>query len=203
MKEHIRLRSFIEVDGDLKFTKLARATCCQLVLRARSDRQDDEDSMEPSDQDSRSAEKREGSELAKQFYEETIRRKGSPAPVSDTESSSSAVTTPKFTGRSLFSEPSGVSNQKSPYEQEINLASTFQRTLPLQAAALAAAIAFVIYIGFSGGITDGSERSYAGVDEIDEVSLEIYNIRGDNQAEIDSASSPSPLDLSPLGGVYL
>jgi hypothetical protein len=38
------------------------------------------------------------------------------------------------------------------------LVSLFERTLPIQIITLLAIISFTIYIGLSGGITDGSDR---------------------------------------------
>jgi hypothetical protein len=70
----------------------------------------------------------------------------------------------KFTGRSsrLFENEATAKDtaRKIPYEREMNLASRFEQTLPLQALLLAMAIAFVAYVGLSGGITDGSERYF-------------------------------------------
>ena len=62
-----------------------------------------------------------------------------------------------FTGASssLFSETQSSSNNNNPYQREINLASNFERTLGLQAVGLLAALVFVVYVGVTGGITDG------------------------------------------------
>jgi hypothetical protein len=75
----------------------------------------------------------------------------------------------KFTGRSsrLFDSEATTNDtaRKIPYEREMNLASRFEQTLPVQALLLALAIAFVAYVGLSGGITDGSERYFFDDDE--------------------------------------
>ena len=95
-------------------------------------------------------------------------------------SSRGRPTPSKFTGAGsssspLFSQDSAPparnndnSNDDSnnPYEREINLASAFERTLGLQALGLLAALVFVLYVGFTGGITDGSERYNYGEDDI-------------------------------------
>jgi hypothetical protein len=70
---------------------------------------------------------------------------------------------------SLFSPPSiqvkessrtreSVSSGFVVNEKEMELVSLFERTLPIQFVTLLALISFTIYIGFSGGITDGSDR---------------------------------------------
>jgi hypothetical protein len=51
----------------------------------------------------------------------------------------------------------------------MKLASLFQQTLPFQALLVTLAIAFVVYIGISGGITDGSERFFD--DDINDVMM--------------------------------
>lgn len=77
----------------------------------------------------------------------------------------------KFTGRSLRfdneattakdEDVAAVARNIVPYyEREMNLASRFEQTLPVQALLLAMAIAFVAYVGLSGGITDGSNRYF-------------------------------------------
>jgi len=85
------------------------------------------------------------------------------------------ITPPKFTGAGgsspLFSQDSAPrnkndSNNNNPYEREINLASAFEQTLGLQALGLLAALVFVLYVGFTGGITDGSDRYNYGEDDI-------------------------------------
>lgn len=75
----------------------------------------------------------------------------------------------KFTGRSnsLFDQQTGNTTPRMPYDREMNLASNFERTIPLQAALLLVSIAFAFYIGFTGGITDGSERYFD--DEMDDM----------------------------------
>jgi len=92
------------------------------------------------------------------------------------EPSSRGRPTPsKFTGAGgsspLFSQDSAPrnkndSNNNNPYEREINLASAFEQTLGLQALGLLAALVFVLYVGFTGGITDGSDRYNYGEDDI-------------------------------------
>ncbi|KAL7563141.1 hypothetical protein ACA910_012321 [Epithemia clementina (nom. ined.)] len=80
----------------------------------------------------------------------------------------------KFTGRqqSLFSEPAPTTRTRTggggtplsrERQGEFNLASTFERTLPIQAGVLAFCLAFVLYVGFTGGITSG------GVNGMDDV----------------------------------
>jgi hypothetical protein len=72
----------------------------------------------------------------------------------------------KFTGRRrLFDDDDEAAAaadtmEESYEEREMKLASLFQQTLPFQALLVAMAIAFAVYIGISGGITDGSERFF-------------------------------------------
>lgn len=78
----------------------------------------------------------------------------------------------KFTGAPtkppLFSQQQPSNANQAAYEREFNLASVFEQTLPLQALGLLAAICIVAYVGFSGGITDGSDRILYRDDEVDE-----------------------------------
>lgn len=137
----------------------------------------------------------EGMELAEKFRREVADRSKKTTGTNDaagptipsTEDRPFAAPTPKFVGQSpLFSEPPGAQKQQ-PYEREFNLASIFEKTLLLQAVGLASAIAFVVYTGFVGGITDGSDRSYGGIDDVDDYSVQMLDqLRGDNQAELDS-----------------
>jgi hypothetical protein len=92
--------------------------------------------------------------------------------VGDDEDGRNGRRNTKFTGRSrLFGnerldkeatakEDAAARRNRVPYEREMNLASRFEQTLPVQALLLALAIAFVAYVGLSGGITDGSERYF-------------------------------------------
>ena len=67
------------------------------------------------------------------------------------------------------------SNPVSPYKREMDLASQFERTLPIQALSLLVAICFVTYIGFfSNEITDGSDRDFNGQDDIEETMLPSF-----------------------------
>ena len=93
-------------------------------------------------------------------------------------------------------ESNSVSNLQREREREFNLSSIFQRTLPIQAAFLFLSLAFVLYVGFSGGITDGSDRSYD--DEMD-VDIEYLNsIRTD-----DSSFAPTPETNAAKSSVWL
>lgn len=49
-------------------------------------------------------------------------------------------------------------------EREVQLVSLFERTLPIQVVALLAIVCFTVYIGWSGGITDGSDRYTYSID---------------------------------------
>ena len=57
-------------------------------------------------------------------------------------------------------------------EREFNLAGNFERTLPLQVAVLVASFALVIYVGVTGGITDGSDRGNYYYEEDDRIDYE-------------------------------
>ncbi|KAL3797729.1 hypothetical protein HJC23_000274 [Cyclotella cryptica] len=101
----------------------------------------------------------------------------------------------KFTGKS---SPASVFDSKSnsdrapsanvqrEREREFNLASIFERTFPIQAAALLAFTIFVSLVGFSGDITDGSDRNFYGDgDLIEETVVEqLERIRTDDAREV-------------------
>ena len=129
----------------------------------------------------------EGQDLARKFYEfqkgqEATQEPIKSQPTGDSTTSDGTTTTNanvqpgqrqevsdvrpiKFTGqqRSLFSEPETRTSSRLNREQEreFNLAGTFERTLPIQAGVVALSLAFVLYIGFTGGITSG----IGGIDE--------------------------------------
>lgn len=69
---------------------------------------------------------------------------------------------------SLFSDDmySSSSVKQTQMEREFDLAGNFEKTLLIQAGLLFAALVFVISVGFTGGITDGSNRYFGGADEI-------------------------------------
>lgn len=73
----------------------------------------------------------------------------------------------KFTGAPLYSGESlfETSAQQRERQQEFQLAGRFEQTLGLQAGFVALALVFVIYVGLTGGITNGEDR-FAD-DEID------------------------------------
>jgi hypothetical protein len=146
----------------------------------------------------------EGQELADQFFEQLKKRenhqsdednvprpKSSSAPPMQPNTPSAkdftmdTKTSPrKFTGASppLFSErTSSSSNLESEQEREFNLVGNFERTLGIQAAILFASIVFVASVGFTGGISDGSDRYFGGLDEIDDTAIEYS--RTDDAAE--------------------
>jgi hypothetical protein len=147
----------------------------------------------------------EGQELADQFFEQLKKRenhqsdednvprpKSSSAPPMQPNTPSAEdftmdTKTPpkrKFTGASpsLFSErTSSSSNLESEQEREFNLVGNFERTLGIQAAILFASIVFVASVGFTGGISDGSDRYFGGLDEIDDTAIEYS--RTDDAAE--------------------
>ena len=129
----------------------------------------------------------EGKDLARKFYEfqkgqEATQEPIKSQPTGDSTTSDGTTTTNanvrpgqrqdasdvrpiKFTGqqRSLFSEPETRTSSRLSREQgrKFNLAGTFERTLPIQAGVVALSLAFVLYIGFTGGITSG----IGGIDE--------------------------------------
>lgn len=69
--------------------------------------------------------------------------------------------------QSLFQEEV-TPNNNNPYEREINLASIFERTLPLQVGVLLLSFLVVIYVGLSGGIDESQRYFYHDDDEVDE-----------------------------------
>ena len=96
----------------------------------------------------------------------------------------------KFTGASstsLFSNQQSTSSPSSNIqrerEREYDLASRFERTFGLQVALLLFSLIFIISIGLSGGITDGSERNFYGDDIVDEIYIDRY--RSDDAAEVE------------------
>ena len=148
----------------------------------------------------------EGQELADQFYEQLKKRE---TQQSDDKNASLPVSSPlqqpgipsaddftidtntpqpirKFTGTSpsLFSEKTSLSssNLEREEEREYNLVGNFERTLGIQAAILFASIVFVASVGLTGGISDGSDRYFGGMDEIDDTAIEYS--RTDDAAEV-------------------
>jgi hypothetical protein len=98
-------------------------------------------------------------------------------------SSQSLFTTNNNEQSSSSSSPS--SNLQKEREREFNLASNFERTFGIQAILLLASLTGVISVGFSGGITDGSERNFYGEDEVDSVVIEqIERMRTDDATEV-------------------
>ncbi|KAL7548979.1 hypothetical protein ACHAWF_012249 [Thalassiosira exigua] len=98
----------------------------------------------------------------------------------------------KFTGASyspsLFSQPQEESfstNLQREKEREFNLAGNFERTLPLQAGVLLASFGFILSVGISGGITDGSDRYFGGDDDVDELLMQqqLYGRITDDASE--------------------
>jgi hypothetical protein len=80
---------------------------------------------------------------------------------SQTQSSSSSTTT--------RSNRNGVIVD----EREVQLVSLFERTLPIQVVVLLAILCFTIYIGWSGGITDGSDRYTYNIDGNEDIDTTI------------------------------
>lgn len=74
------------------------------------------------------------------------------------------------------------SNLEREEEREFNLVGNFERTLGIQAAILFASIVFVASVGLTGGISDGSDRYFGGMDEIDDTAIEYS--RTDDAAEV-------------------
>jgi hypothetical protein len=74
-------------------------------------------------------------------------------PSPSTSTSSSSSTTSRSSNNNYNNDNGFVVN-----EREVQLVSLFERTLPIQIITLLAIISFTIYIGLSGGITDGSDR---------------------------------------------
>jgi len=95
--------------------------------------------------------------------------------------------TRRFTGASpLFSgeRSPASSNLQREREREFNLAGNFERTLGIQAAILLASILFVLSVGLSGGITDGSDRNFGGADDLGDTIIERF--RTDDAAEAEA-----------------
>ena len=79
------------------------------------------------------------------------------------------------------------------FEREFNLAGRFERTLPLQAGLLLAALVFSISVGFTGGITDGSDRNFGGADVIDESYFPDYwsQLQGSDRVDLEAIGKAS------------
>lgn len=149
-------------------------------------------------------------DLTSQFYKEVRKRGGTqektreaapPARATDPSKEPPTMMPFSTTSSSLFSQPSNrtrpprSSNYYVDRQREFQLASIFERTLPFQAAALAVALAFVIYVGASGGINSGESRGFVD-DEFDDTTMEyLQQIRSD-----DAANSQGQ---APVGGVWL
>jgi hypothetical protein len=118
------------------------------------------------------------------------------------------VTPRKFVGGTSLFSPSTTQEQPTTRstnqpddqvyvvnEREIKLVSVFEQTLPIQVLALFAAICFTIYIGFSGGITDGSDRNNYFLDDVDgtiqlvEPEISDYLNNNNNDENIDNGQS--------------
>ncbi|KAL7448247.1 hypothetical protein ACHAWC_000469 [Mediolabrus comicus] len=98
-------------------------------------------------------------------------------------SSSQSLFTTNNNEQSSSSSPS--SNLQKEREREFNLASNFERTFGIQAILLLASLIGVISVGFSGGITDGSERNFYSEDEVDSIVIEqIERMRTDDATEV-------------------
>lgn len=106
------------------------------------------------------------------------------------------ASTQRFTGSSspsVFSEQSSASsNLEREREREFNLAGNFERTFGIQAAILLASLAFVVSVGLSGGITDGSDRYMGGADDIDETAMD-GRFQTDDAAEAEAMIRQSTL----------
>jgi hypothetical protein len=148
-----------------------------------------------------------GDDLARQFSEELKRRtaeSGSFEPLSESQSDSSreiyelsnnasppkpmrkftGVSSPLFTS-SNTNDPQ-MSNIQREKQREFNLASRFESTFPIQAAILVASAIFILSVGLTGGITDGSDRSFYGDDDLIEDTVVEYleRIRTDDAAQV-------------------
>lgn len=144
----------------------------------------------------------EGRQLAEQFYNDLKRRTAtsSASDVSIETYDIATSTTPpkplrKFTGKSspsfVFannskSDGASSTNLQREREREFNLASVFERTFPIQAAVLLAFTIFVSLVGFSGDITDGSDRNFYGDDDLIEETVveQLQRIRTDDSGEV-------------------
>lgn len=75
------------------------------------------------------------------------------------------------------------SNLQSEYRREFELVGRFERTLQYQALAVLAALVVVLSVGFTGGITDGSDR-YFDDDVFADDSIESYYPNNNNNAQL-------------------
>jgi len=113
----------------------------------------------------------DGKDLAKEFYKQ-VQQRNSNNENDETTDSGTTLSRNKLTGSSLLFSSSEEEQEQSPsvkaqeYEREFNLAGIFERTFPLQVGLVAAALLFVVFVGVTGGITDGSDRYFGGIDEI-------------------------------------
>lgn len=93
--------------------------------------------------------------------------------------------TRRFTrGSPSFSDERSSSNLQREREREFNLAGNFERTIGIQAVILIASLLFVTLIGFTGGITDGSDRNFGGVDDLGDTMIEGF--RTDDATEVET-----------------
>jgi len=89
---------------------------------------------------------------------------------------------------SIFSQSSSIPSRKSNDEMKINdtefrLVSTLEQTLPIQVFVVLITFCWVVYIGVSGGITDGSDRNlFEGTELIDEEVVNIFLNQGQETA---------------------
>ena len=148
----------------------------------------------------------DGEDLAEQFYNQLNKRRQQEFDTSNDDQSTDTIdddlytinsnkkiepTIRKFTGASsssLFTNQQSTSTSPSSNiqrerEREYNLASRFESTFGLQVALLLFSLVFTIFIGLSGGITDGSERNFYGEDIVDEIYVDRY--RSDDAAEVE------------------
>ena len=90
-------------------------------------------------------------------------------------------------------------------EREFNLAGNFERTLPLQVAVLVASFALVIYVGVTGGITDGSDRGNYYYEEDDRIDYEtMQRIQNEqNNNGVLEPQAPSRVSSSSKDAVWL
>lgn len=78
--------------------------------------------------------------------------------------------------------------------RETNLVSNFERTLGLQALAVTVALVSVLWVGFTGGITDGSERYFGGADEMTD-ETDLWNVPVPSEREIGTARADQSVFL--------
>jgi hypothetical protein len=141
----------------------APSACVRAVRRGSSGRRcsgprgDDDDEVAADD-----VGRDEGQKVIRDFHKQVENSEEEMPSSSSTERSSEMPA--GVVGSSLFSEepakPTPAVDRIR--DRELRLTGIFERTLPIQAAALFAAIVFVGYIGLSGGITDGSDRFFDG-----------------------------------------